>query len=194
MLPFLWLRKQPLGPAGFAVRAAPTTGRSGRRAVPGTRSEATMMSPELSAKIVRLYTQEKWKIHTIVTQLQVHHTTVENALRQGGVDPSVSSRPSLADPFIPSRCFFPWLPYHRRGPRHPPLRWTRTAMPRFPISTPRFFSGSRSFFRLGVPPFKPAAWAPPSSLLSCALHRIAAGSARRQHSARFSVMRAFSME
>ena len=31
---------------------------------------------------MRLYTHEKWKIHTIVTQLQVHHNTVENALRR----------------------------------------------------------------------------------------------------------------
>lgn len=60
-----------------------------------------MINPELSARIVRLYTHEKWKIHTIATQLQVHHTTVENALRQGGVERAVTPRPSLADPFLP---------------------------------------------------------------------------------------------
>ena len=60
-----------------------------------------MINRELSARIVRLYTQEQWKVHTISTQLHVHHTTVENALRDGGVERPVSQRPSLADPFIP---------------------------------------------------------------------------------------------
>lgn len=60
-----------------------------------------MISPELSARIVRLYRQEKWNVHSLCTQLHLHHTTVENALRQGGVEQPVSARPSLADPFVP---------------------------------------------------------------------------------------------
>jgi transposase len=60
-----------------------------------------MIDSELRARIVRLYTHEKWKPHTIATHLQLHHTTVENALREGGVSHPVTPRPSLADPFVP---------------------------------------------------------------------------------------------
>lgn len=60
-----------------------------------------MIDPQLRARIVRLFTQEKWNVHSLCKQLHLHHSTVENILRQGGVDHPVAVRPSLADPFVP---------------------------------------------------------------------------------------------
>ena len=60
-----------------------------------------MIDRELRAKIVRLYTQESWKPNAIAKQLQVHHSTVQNALRHAGVERAIAPQPSLADPYLP---------------------------------------------------------------------------------------------
>jgi transposase len=61
-----------------------------------------MISPELEAKIVRLYHAERWPVGTIATQLSVHHTTVRRALAHAGeVDVARLTRPSRLDAFIP---------------------------------------------------------------------------------------------
>ena len=60
-----------------------------------------MIDRELRAKIVRLYTQESWKPNAIAKQLQVHHSTVQNALRHSGVERAIAPQPSLADPYLP---------------------------------------------------------------------------------------------
>ncbi len=49
-----------------------------------------MIDPQLRARIVRLFTQEKWNVHSLCEQLHLHHSTVENILRQGGVDHPVA--------------------------------------------------------------------------------------------------------
>ncbi len=64
-------------------------------------SESAMIDRELRAKIVRLYTQESWKPNAIAKQLQVHHSTVQNALRHAGVERAIAPQPSLADPYLP---------------------------------------------------------------------------------------------
>ena len=61
-----------------------------------------MIPPELEAKILRLYHAEKWKPGTLATQLGVHHSTVKRVLSQAGIaEARASTRPSIADPYIP---------------------------------------------------------------------------------------------
>lgn len=57
---------------------------------------------ELEDKILRLHFVEKWKIGTIASQLDVHHTTVERVLTEAGtVDEQERTRASLADTYVP---------------------------------------------------------------------------------------------
>ena len=60
-----------------------------------------MISKEREAEILRLYHAEKWPIGTIASQLGLHHTTVQRVLAQAGLAPKVvTSRPSIADPYL----------------------------------------------------------------------------------------------
>jgi len=61
-----------------------------------------MIPKDLEAEIVRLRLAEKWRINTIATQLDLHHTTVDRVLRDVGVpEAQKEPRTSIADPFIP---------------------------------------------------------------------------------------------
>jgi transposase len=61
-----------------------------------------MISREKEKEILRLYHAEKWPIGTIGTQLEVHHCTVRRVLAQAGLEGGLrSTRPSMADPYIP---------------------------------------------------------------------------------------------
>ncbi len=61
-----------------------------------------MISKELEAKILRFHHAEKWRPGTIARQLEVHHTTVRRVLSQAGLEVGRhSTRPSIADPFVP---------------------------------------------------------------------------------------------
>ena len=55
---------------------------------------------DLSAKILRLYKAERWRVGTIARQLHVHRDTVKRVLAQAG-DPAPASplRPSRVDPY-----------------------------------------------------------------------------------------------
>jgi len=56
---------------------------------------------ETEADILRLFHAEKWRVGTIAGQLGVHHTTVQRVLRHAGVEAkALSTRPSMADPFV----------------------------------------------------------------------------------------------
>lgn len=58
--------------------------------------------PELEAQILRYYHAEKWRIGTIATQLNVHHSAVSRVLAQAGLPPiGVARRASAIDPFLP---------------------------------------------------------------------------------------------
>lgn len=60
------------------------------------------VAKEREAEILRLHYAEKWPVGTIANQLGIHHNTVERVLTQAGaLDPARSSRPSIADPFMP---------------------------------------------------------------------------------------------
>lgn len=61
-----------------------------------------MIPPELEAKILRLYTVERWPVGTIARQVRVHHTTVRRALVRAGLpEPTRAQRPRLVDPYVP---------------------------------------------------------------------------------------------
>lgn len=60
------------------------------------------LSPELQAQILRYYHAEKWRIGTIATQLQVHHSAVARVLAQAGLPPiGAVRRASAIDPYLP---------------------------------------------------------------------------------------------
>jgi transposase len=60
-----------------------------------------MIENATEADILRLYHAERWPIGTIAAQLKIHHTTVQRVLAQAGLNPEqVTSRPSIADPFV----------------------------------------------------------------------------------------------
>lgn len=57
---------------------------------------------ELEAKILRYHHVERWGVHTIATQLGVHHSTVDRVLAAAGL-PKIerAARPSILDPYLP---------------------------------------------------------------------------------------------
>ena len=60
------------------------------------------IAPELSARILRLYDVEKWRVGTISRLLCVHRDTVHRVLAQSGLPtPSSPLRPSRIDPYRP---------------------------------------------------------------------------------------------
>jgi len=60
-----------------------------------------MISPEREAEILRLFHAEKWRVGTIASQLDIHHSVVRRVLTQAGVIPARSSRGSIVDPYLP---------------------------------------------------------------------------------------------
>jgi transposase len=60
------------------------------------------ISDELEAKILRYYHVEQWRIGTISTQLNVHHSTIKRVLCQAGVPQEKIMRGSrMLEPFLP---------------------------------------------------------------------------------------------
>lgn len=60
------------------------------------------ISDELKAKILRYYHVEKWRIGTIVRQLNIHHTTIKRVLSNTGVaTKNVLPGKSMIDPYLP---------------------------------------------------------------------------------------------
>ena len=60
------------------------------------------IAPELSARILRLYEVEKWRVGTIARQLHVHRDTVHRVLAQSGLPAPVTPlRPSRIDVYRP---------------------------------------------------------------------------------------------
>src|SRR5580658_3466842 len=61
-----------------------------------------MISRAMEAEVLRLHHAERWPIGTIARQLLLHHSTVRRVLAQAGVPAAQkTTRPSIADPFIP---------------------------------------------------------------------------------------------
>ncbi|MGA3122112.1 MAG: transposase [Polyangiaceae bacterium] len=61
-----------------------------------------MISPELRARIRRLFFAEHWKVGTIATELGVHHDTVRHAIESDRFVPVGRPKgPSRLDPYKP---------------------------------------------------------------------------------------------
>ncbi|SRR6266404_1675275 len=61
-----------------------------------------MIGRAVEAEVLRLHHAEHWPIGTIARQLVLHHSTVRRVLAQAGVPAAQkTTRPSLADPFVP---------------------------------------------------------------------------------------------
>jgi transposase len=60
-----------------------------------------MIPDDLERKILRLHLVEGWPVGTIAKQCEVHHSTVRRVLHTRGVPAAPTSRPSMADPFLP---------------------------------------------------------------------------------------------
>jgi len=58
-----------------------------------------MISPELRARIRRLFFAEHWKVGTIATELGVHHETVEHAVGLPGNAGMLQFRATVLDPY-----------------------------------------------------------------------------------------------
>ncbi|HXQ00061.1 MAG TPA: IS21 family transposase [Solirubrobacteraceae bacterium] len=63
--------------------------------------EGAMISPELEARVLRLYHAEKWRVHTIARQVGIHHSTVRRVLVHAGVAAAAERRwPSKIEPYV----------------------------------------------------------------------------------------------
>jgi transposase len=99
---------------------------------------------EREAEIVRLRHAEKWKIDTIATQLNVHHSVVRRVLREFGLPvPKLAPRPSMVDPYL---AFI-----HETLERYPTL----TASRLFAMVKERGYPGQESRFREIVSVLRP---------------------------------------
>lgn len=103
-----------------------------------------MIPPDLEAKILRLYHAEGWKLGTLARQLGVHHSTVRRVLSQAGVGEARSTtRPSIADPYIPfivkTLQDYPTLPASRL----------------YQMATARGYPGAPDYFRAIVARYRP---------------------------------------
>ena len=56
----------------------------------------------LEAKILRFHHVEGWGVHTIATQLGIHHSTVDRVLSQAGMPKAERARwAGIVDPYMP---------------------------------------------------------------------------------------------
>ena len=59
---------------------------------------------ERDAKILRYHLVEHWGVHTIATQLGIHHSTVDRVLSQAGMPKAERARQaSIIDPYVNDR-------------------------------------------------------------------------------------------
>jgi len=105
-----------------------------------------MIGRDREAEILRLYHAEKWRVGTIATQLDHHHSTVRRVLAQAGLDAGrVSVRPSMADLYVPF--------IMETLKQYPHLRASRL----FEMVKARGYSGGSDHFRTIVARYRPRA-------------------------------------
>ena len=105
-----------------------------------------MIGRDREAEILRLYHAEKWRVGTIATQLDHHHSTVRRVLAQAGLDAGrVSVRPSKADLYVPFIV--------ETLQQYPRLRASRL----FEMVKARGYSGGSDHFRTVVARYRPRA-------------------------------------
>jgi transposase len=105
-----------------------------------------MIGRDREAEILRLHHAEHWRVGTIATQLDLHHSTVRRVLAQAGLDAGrVSVRPSIADPYVP------FIEETLR--QYPRLRASRL----FEMVRARGYPGKSDHFRTVVARYRPRA-------------------------------------
>jgi transposase len=103
-----------------------------------------MISRELEAEILRLYTCEAWPIGTLARQLHIHHDTVRRVLGQAGIPAGVKyTRPSMAEPYL---AFI-----QETLARYPTLRASRL----YQMVRERGYPGAPDHFRAIVARYRP---------------------------------------
>jgi len=107
-----------------------------------------VISADLTARILRLYRAEHWRVGTIASQLQVHRDTVRRVLGQAG-------EPQLSSPLRPSR-LDPYRPFILQTLQKFP---TLTAARLYVMVCERGWRGSPDHFRHVVASMRPAAQA-----------------------------------
>ena len=105
-----------------------------------------MIGRDREAEILRLYHAEKWRVGTIATELDHHHSTVRRVLAQAGLDAGrVSVRPSMADLYVPFIV--------ETLQQYPRLRASRL----FEMVKARGYRGGADHFRTVVARYRPRA-------------------------------------
>lgn len=100
--------------------------------------------PERDAKILRCHFVEHWGVHTIATQLGIHHTTVDRVLSQAGLPKAERARQAaMIDPYIPF--ILETLAHYPR----------LTAARLYTMAVERGFPGGPSHFRAQVAQLRP---------------------------------------
>lgn len=102
------------------------------------------VTPEESARILRLHHVEHWPVGTIATELARHHDTVERVLVQGGLPVRKQTvRPRMVDAYVPF--------LKETLTKHPRLRASRL----WRMAKERGYPGSMSGFRAIVSRLRP---------------------------------------
>jgi transposase len=102
-----------------------------------------MIGPELAARIRRLFHAEHWKIGTIAAELDLHHDTVERALKTERFHAPRMERKRLTDPYVPF--------IRETLDQHPRLRATRL----YEMIRARGYTGSANQLRRLVRDLRP---------------------------------------
>jgi len=102
------------------------------------------LSKEKENQILRDHFVEHWKVGTIATQLNLHHSVVDRVLAQAGL-PKVERtlRPSIIDPYLPF--------IHETLAQYPRL----TAARLYDMAKARGYPGAPSFFRQRISQMRP---------------------------------------
>lgn len=101
-------------------------------------------SQEQEAKILRYHFVEHWGVHTIASQLGIHHSTVDRVLSQAGL-PKIERAPgpSIIDPYLPFLI--------QTLDQYPKL----TAARLYDMALARGYSGGPSHFRARISQLRP---------------------------------------
>jgi len=102
------------------------------------------LSKEKENQILRYHFVENWKVGTIATQLDLHHSVVDRVLAQAGL-PKIERtlRPSIIDPYLPF--------INETLAQYPTL----TAARLYDMAKARGYTGGPSFFRQRISQMRP---------------------------------------
>jgi transposase len=128
----------------FALRLSPFTGASSMASFTQTTGIIMAISKEQEAEILRYHFVERWGVHTIASQLKLHHSTVDRVIAQAGMPKAErTQRASILDPYL--GLIIETLE------KYPRL----TAERLYGMAQERGYTGGRSHFRARVAQLRP---------------------------------------